>query len=120
MCRSEWHTPQRAMRTSTSVPLGTGQSITVSLSGAAYAVKDWAVRDWRRICMARSVSHAAFWLACKNSRQGDKALDRDFLGARGRLDAGFCEKGASVDAERFEALAQHLAALAKGRLCHLL
>ena len=34
MCRSEWHTPQRSMRTSTSLPCGSGQSTMVSQSGA--------------------------------------------------------------------------------------
>ncbi len=33
MCRSEWHTPQRSMRMSTSLPFGSGQSTMVSQSG---------------------------------------------------------------------------------------
>ena len=38
------------------------------------------------------------------------------LGARGRLDAGGVEQRQRIGAERFEALAQHLAALAEGGL----
>ena len=50
------------------------------------------------------------------ARERDEALDRNVLGARGRLDAGRGEQRQRIGAERFQALAQHLAALAEGRL----
>src|SRR6185312_3808126 len=56
----------------------------------------------------------------KPSREIDEALDRDFLRARGRLDAGCLQQCEPIDAERLETLPQHLAALAERRLCHSL
>ena len=51
-------------------------------------------------------------------RESDKTLDRNFLGARGRLDAGGGEQRQRIGAERSQALPQHLAALAERRLGH--
>ena len=52
----------------------------------------------------------------KRARERDEALDRNLLGARGRVDAGGREQRQRIGAERFQALAQHLAALAEGGL----
>ena len=56
----------------------------------------------------------------KRARKRDETLDRNVLGARGRIEAGRAEQRRRVGAERFEALAQHLAALAEGGLGHAL
>ena len=53
------------------------------------------------------------------TRHGNKAGDRNGLGAPRRIDAGRCGKARGIDAERFQALPQHLAALAEGGGCDL-
>ena len=56
----------------------------------------------------------------QSAGERDEARDRNVLGALGRCDAGRGEQRLRVIAERFQTLAQHLAALAEGGLGHAL
>ena len=111
MCRSEWHTPQRSMRTSTSLPRGSGNRRR-SRTGARH----------RRRATGGDLGHEAFLRRhparlgrVERAGQCDKSLDRNLLGARGGVDARGGEQRRRIGAERSQALAQHLAALAEGR-----
>ena len=52
----------------------------------------------------------------QSSGERDEAFDRNILRARGRVEAGLFEQRNGIDAERLQALPQHLAALAECRL----
>ena len=80
-----------------------------------------AVRGYHRAGAA--TRHAAIrqaaWPARRRASR-DESFDRNFLGARGGLDAGGGEQRQGIAPERFQALTQHLAPLAEGGLGHLL
>src|SRR5215470_290654 len=63
--------------------------------------------------------HASIRASGEGTRQSGEAFERDVLGARGRLDSRAREQCQRVRAERLQALAQHLAALAERGLGHL-
>src|SRR3954470_3531140 len=113
MCRSEWQSPQRSIRTSTSAPFGFGVSTMVSHNGASNLTS-----DWRRIS-AMAFSPLGLRLfggpyIGQFARHGNKAGDRNGLGAPRWFDLGRRGEERRIEAERFQALAQHLAALAEG------
>ena len=49
----------------------------------------------------------------KGARERDEALDRNVFGARRGFDARGCQQRQRIEAKRFQALAQHFAALAE-------
>src|ERR1700754_4893710 len=99
------------MRTSTSAPVGFGVSTMVSHNGASNLTS-----DWRRSCAIGSLPERSR-LFCgpyigQFPRHGNKAGNRNGLGTPGGVDMRGSREPDRVEAERFQALPQHLAALA--------
>ena len=107
------------MRTSTSLPCGFGVSTMVSHSGASNLTN-----DWRRISAMAFLSLTTFNFVVAYIGQfaghGNKAADRNGLGAPGQIDIRRGGQPGRIDGQRFEALPQHFPPLAERRRRHLL
>src|SRR5258705_119628 len=116
------------MRTRTSRPCGFGVSTMVSHKGASNLTSDWrrisamAWSPWDSFLEGGCSGRLRFCLAYIGQflGHGNKAGDRDRLGAAGGIDPCCGSQRRRIDRERFEALPQHFAALAEGRGRYLL
>src|SRR6185295_6918725 len=117
-CRSEWHSPQRSMRTKTSRACAFGVSTMVSHNGASNWTRDW--RTMRAMNAAPSSDGFVVAYIGQFACHGNKAADRNGFCASRRIDLRGGRQPRRIDAERFQALPQHLAALPECRRRDLL
>src|SRR3982750_4551402 len=118
MWRSEWQSPQRSIRTRTSVPCGFGVSTMVSHSGASNFTND--CRCISAMGVSPQVTLFVLPYIGQFAGHGNKATDRNGLGAPGRIDMSCGRKASRFDGEGLKTLPQHFPALAESRGRNLL
>src|SRR2546421_11071768 len=105
MWRSEWQSPQRSIRTRTSLPCGFGVSTMDSHSGASNLTNDCRCIS----AMGRSPQVKLFLLPYigQFAGHGNKATDRNGLGAPDRIEMHRGSKACLFEGGRLKTLPQH-------------